>query len=104
MTRARKPLKLLFKGENMLYELKITRKFQYTLYHNRTPLAHYRTKKDAKTALLLIKNRFDTLDRVQKHMTIQTVSYVNDTMLSVYQYCPDFEIKHYFKIEREQIA
>ncbi len=104
MTRARKPLKLLFKGENMLYELKITRKFQYTLYHNRTPLAHYRTKKDAKTALLIIKNRFDTLDRVQKHMTIQTVSYVNDTMLSVYQYCPDFEIKHYFKIEREQIA
>lgn len=104
MTRARKPLKLLFKGENMLYELKITRKFQYTLYHNRTPLAHYRTKKDAKNALLIIKNRFDTLDRVQKHMTIQTVSYVNDTMLSVYQYCPDFEIKHYFKIEREQIA
>ena len=104
MTRARKPLKLLFKGENMLYELKITRKFQYTLYHNRTPLAHYRTKKDAKTALLIIKNRFDTLDRVQKHMTIQTVSYVNDTMLSVYQYCPDFEIKHYLKIEREQIA
>ena len=104
MTRARKPLKLLFKGENMLYELKITRKFQYALYHNRTPLAHYRTKKDAKTALLIIKNRFDTLDRVQKHMTIQTVSYVNDTMLSVYQYCPDFEIKHYFKIEREQIA
>ena len=104
MTRARKPLKLLFKGENMLYELKITRKFQYTLYHNRTPLAHYRTKKDAKTALLIIKNRFDTLDKVQKHMTIQTVSYVNDTMLSVYQYCPDFEIKHYFKIVREQIA
>ena len=104
MTRARKPLKLLFKGENMLYELKITRKFQYTLYHNRTPLAHYKTKKDAKTALLIIKNRFDTLDRIQKHMTIQTVSYVNDTRLSVYQYCPDFEIKHYFKIEREQIA
>lgn len=104
MTRARKLLKLLFKGENMLYELKITRKFQYTLYHNRTPLAHYRTKKDAKTALLIIKQKFDTLDRIQKHMTIQTVSYLNDTHLSVYQYCPDFEIKHYFKIEREQIA
>ena len=104
MTRARKPLKLLFKGENMLYELKITRKFQYTLYHNRTVLAHYKTKKDAKTALLIIKQKFDTLDKIQKHMTIQTVSYLNDTHLSVYQYCPDFEIKHYFKIEREQIA
>lgn len=104
MTRARKPLKLLFKGENMLYELKITRKFQYTLYHNRTPLAHYRTKKDAKTALLIIKQKFDTLDKIQKHMTIQTVSYLNGTRLSVYQYCPDFEIKHYFRIEREQIG
>ena len=52
MTRARKPLKLLFKGENMLYELKITRKFQYTLYHNRTPLAHYRTKKRRKNCII----------------------------------------------------
>lgn len=104
MTRARKPLKLLLKGENMLYELKITRKFQYTLYHNRTPLARYKTKKDAKTALLVIKNKFDTLDKLQKIMTVQSVSYLNGTRLSVYQYCPDFEIKHYFKIEREQIA
>lgn len=104
MTRARKPLKLIFKGEIMLYELKITRKFQYTLYHNRTPIAHYKTKKDAKTALLVIKNKFDTLDKLQKIMTVQSVSYLNGTRLSVYQYCPDFEIKHYFKIEREQIA
>ena len=88
----------------MLYELKIQRKFQYTLYHNRTALAHYRTKKDAKTALWIIKNKFDTLDKIQKHMTIQTVPYSNNTHLSVYQYCQDFEIKHYFKIEREQIA
>ena len=88
----------------MLYELKITRKFQYTLYHNRTVLDHYKIKKDAKTALLIIKQKFDTLDKIQKHMTIQTVSYLNGTRLSVYQYCPDFEIKHYFRIEREQIA
>lgn len=88
----------------MLYELKIQRKFQYTLYHNRTPLAHYKTKKDAKTALWIIKNKFDTLDKIQKHMTIYTVSYLNNTHLSVYEHCPDFEIKHYFKIEREQIA
>lgn len=46
----------------MLYELKITRKFQYTLYHNRTPIAHYKTKKDAKTALLVIKQRFELLE------------------------------------------
>ena len=88
----------------MLYELKITRKFQYTLYHNRTAIAHYKTKKDAKTALLIIKNKFDTLDKLQKIMTVQTVPYLNNSRLSVYQYCPDFEIKHYFKIEREQIA
>ena len=88
----------------MLYELKITRKFQYTLYHNRTPIAHYKTKKDAKTALLVIKQRFELLDKLQKIMTVQSVSYLNGTRLSVYQYCPDFEIKHYFKIEREQIA
>ena len=88
----------------MLYELKIQRKFQYTLYHNRTAIAHYKTKKDAKTALLIIKNKFDTLDKLQKIMTVQTVSYLNNSRLSVYQYCPDFEIKHYFKIEREQIA
>ena len=88
----------------MLYELKITRKFQYTLYHNRTAIAHYKTKKDAKTALLIIKNKFDTLDKLQKIMTVQTVSYLNNSRLSVYQYCSDFEIKHYFKIEREQIA
>ena len=64
MTRARKPLKLLCKGENMLYELKLIRKFQYTLYHNRTPLAHYNTKKDAKTALLVIKQHFELLDKL----------------------------------------
>jgi len=104
MTRARKPLKLLFKGEIMLYELKLIRKFQYTLYHNRTPLAHYNTKKDAKTALLVIKQHFELLDKLQKVMKIQTNSNCGDTHLTVYQYCPDFEIKHYFKIEREQIA
>lgn len=88
----------------MLYELKIQRKFQYTLYHNRTPLAHFKTKKDAKTALWIIKNKFDTLDKIQKHMKIYTVSYLNNTHLSVYQYCSDFEIKQYLKIEREQIG
>ena len=62
----------------MLYELKITRKFQYTLYHNRTAIAHYKTKKDAKTALLIIKNKFDTLDKLQKIMTVQTVPYLNN--------------------------
>lgn len=104
MTRARKPLKLLFKGENMLYELKITRKFQYTLYHNRTPIAHYKTKKDAKTALLVVRKRFELLDKLQNVMKIQTNLFCGDTYLNVYQYCPDFEIKHYFKIKREQIA
>lgn len=88
----------------MLYELKITRKFQYTLYHNRTPLAHYRTKKDAKNALLVVRQRFELLDKLQNVMKIQTNLFCGDTYLSVYQYCPDFEIKHYFKIEREQIA
>ena len=88
----------------MLYELKITRKFQYTLYHNRTPLAHYRTKKDAKKALLVVRQRFELLDKLQNVMKIQTNLFCGDTYLSVYQYCPDFEIKHYFKIEREQIA
>ena len=56
----------------MLYELKLIRKFQYTLYHNRTPLAHYNTKKDAKTALLVIKQHFDLLDKLQKVMEILT--------------------------------
>lgn len=88
----------------MLYELKLIRKFQYTLYHNRTPLAHYNTKKDAKTALLVIKQHFELLDKLQKVMKIQTNSYCGDTHLTVYQYCPHFEIKQYFKIEREQIA
>lgn len=88
----------------MLYELKITRKFQYTLYHNRTPLAHYRTKKDAKTALLVVRQRFELLDKLQNVMKIQTNLFCGDTYLNVYQYCPDFEIKHYFKIKREQIA
>ena len=88
----------------MLYELKITRKFQYTLYHNRTPLAHYRTKKDAKNALLVVRQRFELLDKLQNVMKIQTNLFCGDTYLSVYQYCPDFEIKHYFKIVREQIA
>ena len=88
----------------MLYELKITRKFQYTLYHNRTPLAHYRTKKDAKNALLVVRQRFELLDKLQNVMKIQTNLFCGDTYLSVYQYCPDFEIKHYFKIKREQIA
>ena len=88
----------------MLYELKITRKFQYTLYHNRTPLAHYRTKKDAKNALLVVRQRFELLDKLQNVMKIQTNLFCGDTYLNVYQYCPDFEIKHYFKIKREQIA
>lgn len=88
----------------MLYELKITRKFQYTLYHNRTPLAHCRTKKDAKTALLVIRQRFELLDKLQNVMKIQTSLFCGDTHLAVYQYCPDFEIKHCFKIKREQIA
>ena len=88
----------------MLYELKITRKFQYTLYHNRTPLAHYRTKKDAQNALLVVRQRFELLDKLQNVMKIQTNLFCGDTYLSVYQYCPDFEIKHYFKIVREQIA
>lgn len=88
----------------MLYELKITRKFQYTLYHNRTPLAHYKAKKDAKTALLIIRQRFELLDKLQNVMKIQTNLFCGDTYLNVYQYCQDFEIKHYFKIKREQIA
>ena len=88
----------------MLYELKITRKFQYTLYHNRTPIAHYKTKKDAKTALLVVRQRFELLDKLQNVMKIQTNLFCGDTYLNVYQYCPDFEIKHYFKIKREQVA
>lgn len=86
-----------------MYHITITRKYYWVIYRNNTQeVARFRTKKDAKMAILGIKHNYETLNRIQPLITFWTVSTLGGDRLTVYTDKDNVQFRDHFIIKRKE--